>query len=240
MNQLFSRITLIEVHRDVIRNIVSLIESQDLFDDLSDKPEEWFLAQQVEEATRPSFYQSRMPVIHRPFEDAKWSNAIVWPFNNWQVSRFSDGSFGIWYGSDSVETTVFESVCHWYSGLLRDAGFEKEEAVISERKLYSVTCDAGLLDFCPVIEAYPDLVHKTDYTFTQSVGARIHHEGHPGLLTASARYQNGENYVVFNTEVLSNPRHHSYLIYRLEKQHIFVEKKHGSGSTWLKMSIDEI
>ena len=237
MNHLFSRLTLEDVHRDVIRNIVSLRESQDLFNDLTDSPEEWLLAQQVEEEVKPQPYRSPTPVIHRPFEDAEWFNAITWPFKNWQASRFSDGSFGVWYGCNSVEATVYESVYHWYRWLLTDAGFEKEQ-VVGERKLYSVACAAALLDFRQVIHEYPDLMHKTDYTYSQSVGARIHREGHPGLLTSSVRYQGGESYVILNPSVLSNPRHNSKLTYRLEGRRIFVEKK--PGVAWLEISTDEI
>ncbi len=238
MNQLFSRLALVDVYRDVIRNIVSLRESQDLFDDLTDKPEEWLLAQRVETEVKPPPYQSRTPVIHRPFEDAEWFNAITWPFKNWQINRYSDGSFGVWYGCNAVETTVFESAYHWYRGLLSDAGFEHESVSI-ERKLYSVGCNAALLDFRPLVRnQYPDLIHKTDYTLAQSVGTRIHREGHPGLLTLSARHPIGENYVIFNPAVLSNPRHHCQLTYRLEAQHIFVEQT--PGAPWLKISIDEI
>lgn len=238
MDSSFSCLTLVDIHQDVIRNIVSLRESQDLFDDLTDNPEEWLLAQRVEDQVKPPPYRSHTPVIHRPFEDAKCFNAITWPFKHWQTSRFSDGSFGVWYGCDAVETSVFESTYHWYRGLLCDAGFEKE-IVIGERKLYSVACDAALLDFRQAAhEKYPDLLHKTNYTFAQSIGARIHREGHPGLLTASVRYPSGESYAVFNPAVLSNPRHLCQLTYRLETQHIVVEKI--PGVAWLEISIDEI
>ncbi len=238
MTELFSNLTLTDVHQDVIRNIVSLRESQDLFNDLTDNPEEWLLAQRVESEIKPPPYRSHTPIIDRPFEDAEWFNAITWPFKNWQTSRFSDGSYGVWYGSNSAETTVFESTYHWYRGLLSDAGFEKE-TVISERKLYTVACNAAMLDFRPVIhDQYPDLIHKTDYAFAQSVGTKIHREGHPGLVTQSARYQDGENYVVFNPAVLSAPRHHCHLTYRLVAEHIVVEKM--PGISWLQILTDAI
>ena len=70
MDQLFSHLTLKDVHCNVIRNIVSIGAPQDLFDDLSSSPEEWALAQQVEDEVKPPPYQSLTPVIHRPFEDA--------------------------------------------------------------------------------------------------------------------------------------------------------------------------
>ena len=226
MDQLFSCLAVADVHHDLLRNIVSLNESENPFDDLSRNTEELFLAHQVESDTRPQPYQSHNPEIHRPFEEVLWLNAIHWPFKNRQASRFSDGSFGVWYGSDTLETSVHESAYHWFRGLLCDAGFEHEEVII-ERTLYAVTCDAIMLDFRQTANKYPNLLHKTDYTFTQSVGARIHREGHPGLLTFSVRHQGGINFAVLNPNVLSNPRPQSQLSYRLHKQTITVEETPG-------------
>jgi hypothetical protein len=146
---------------------------------------------QVEDEVKPPPYQSRTPVIHRPFEDAQWFNAIGWPFKHWQASRFSDGTFGVWYGCDTVETSVYETAYHWFSGFL------------------------------------------TDYGVAQSVGARLHREGHPGLVTASVRRATGEIYAVLNPNVLSNPRQHSQLSYRLDARHIVIEKK--PGVAWMKI-----
>ncbi|BBL34901.1 hypothetical protein Nstercoris_01152 [Nitrosomonas stercoris] len=78
-----------------------------MFDDLSDHPEDWALAQEVETAAKLPLYRSATPVINRLFEDAKWFNAINWPFQNWQASRFSDGSYGVWYGAESTVTKLF-------------------------------------------------------------------------------------------------------------------------------------
>ena len=234
MNSLFSKLGLADVHQDVARNIVSLRESQDLFDDLTEDPAEWLLAHKVEGEVKPPPYRSRTPLIDRPFEDAQWFNAIAWPFKHWQASRFSDGTYGVWYGSDSVETTVYESVYHWYKGLLCDAGFDRQE-VIAERKVYWVACGAALLDLRAASNEYPDLLHPSDYSFCQSVGARIHREGHPGLLTPSVRRSAGENVVVFNPGVLSNPRLNGQLTYRLEGEQVVVEKQ--PGVTWVTLAV---
>ena len=232
MNSLFAHTQLADIHQDVARNIVSLRESQDLFDDLTDDPAAWLLAQKVEDEVKPPPYSSRKPIIDRPFEDAQWFNAIQWPFKHWQASRFSDGSFGVWYGSESVETTVYESAYHWYRGLLSDAGFE-QMAVIAERKVYWVACNAALLDFRQAAETQPDLLHPSDYTFCQAVGSRIHREGHPGMLTPSVRRPAGENLAIFNPAVLSNPRHNCQLTYRLEGGQIVVEKQ--PGAAWIAL-----
>ncbi len=237
MQSLFAHIALADVHQDVARNIVSLRESQDLFDDLSGDPAEWRLAQQVEDEVKPAPYVSRQPVIDRPFEDAQWFNAIGWPFKHTQNSRFSDGAYGVWYGSESVETTVHESAYHWYRGLLSDAGFE-QMAVVAERKVYWVACNAALLDLRPAVAHAPDLLHPSDYALCQAVGARLHREGHPGLLTPSVRRPSGENLAIFNPTVLSNPRHNCQLTYRLQGGQIVVEKQ--PGATWLTLGAAQL
>lgn len=234
MNALFARLSLADVQQDVVRNIVSLRQSQDLFDDLTDDPAEWRLAQKVEDEVKPPPYRSSAPIIDRPFEDAAWFNAISWPFKHWQASRFSDGSYGVWYGSESVETTVFESAYHWYRGLLSDAGYERE-AVIAERQVYAVACSAALLDFRKAAGEHPDLLHPSDYAFCQSVGARIHREGHPGLITPSVRRPAGENVAIFHPGVLSQPRHHCQLTYRLAGEQIVVEKQ--LGVAWVTLDL---
>ena len=234
MNPLFAQLALADIHKDVARNIVSLLQPQDLFDDLSDDPAEWLLAQKLQDEIQPPPYRSHTPIIDRPFEDAEWFNAIIWPFSHWQASRFSDGTYGVWYGSESVETTVYESAYHWYRGLLSDAGFERM-TVIAERKVYSVACNAALLDLRNAVDKHPDLLHPSDYAFCQSVGSRIHREGHPGLLTPSVRRPGGENVAIFNPDVLSNPRDNCQLTYRLEDDQIVVEKQ--TGVAWITLDI---
>lgn len=235
MDSIFSTLSLVDVQDDLVRNIVSLRESQNLFDDLSDSTEAWSIAQRVEDAVKPSLYHSQAPIIHRPFEDAEWFNAIEFPFKNWQASRFSNGSFGVWYGSSAVETTIYETAYHWYRRLLSDAGFENEEVVI-ERKIYNVYCQAALLDFRAATKTYPKLIDKTDYTLSQMVGSRLCHEGHPGLLAYSARRVDGEVYAVFNPQVLSKPRYQYALTYRLHGQSIQVEKV--PGSVWMVLPVE--
>jgi hypothetical protein len=232
MRAALSHIPLSEVQQDLVRNIASLSVAQNLFDDLSENPEAQQLAQQVEAAVKPKLYASRQPIIGRPFEDAAWFNAISYPFKNWQASRFSDGSFSVWYGSDSAETSVYETAYHWYHGLLYDAGYQ-EETITVERKLHKVFCAAALLDFRAASERHHRLLHQIDYAASQAVGARIHREGHPGLIIPSARHPSGTIYAIFNPRVLSRPRPHNCLTYELQGGQITVAK--NPGRVWLKL-----
>jgi len=103
----------------------------------------------------------------------------------------------------------------------------------SSARSYEVSCDAALVDLRPLATTHSGLMHKTDYSTAQSVGARLHREGHPGLVTASVRHAAGQNYVVLNPDVLSNPRHHCQLSYRLEGHRIVIEKQ--PGVAWMEI-----
>ena len=236
MEAFFAGLPLADVHQDLSRNIKSIRVSKNLFDDLSDDPADWEIAQQHELATQPHTYESQVTLIDRPFEEADWLNAIEFPFRNWAASRFCDGSFGIWYGSDLVETTVHETVHHWRYRFLADAGFDDlvsngaRNSITSERKVYWVRCDAALLNLRARGAEYPDLVHPTNYHFTQQIGARLHRESHPGFVTLSARCD-GENYGVLNRKVLSTPHPCCSLTYRLTREGVMVERE--AGQTWL-------
>ena len=222
---------LAETHADLMRNIVSLRVSENLFDDLSAAAEDWDAAIALERMSKPQLFASPLPVIHRPFEEAHWNDAIAFPFRHWLRSRYSDGSYGVWYGSDAVETTVHETVYHWRQGLLADAGYD-QPGIRIERKLYRVRCDAALVDLRPALKRFPALVHPADYTLTQQVGAKLRHEGHPGLVSKSARCE-GEVCAVFNAQVLSNPRAVGYLSYTTTQDGVRVERQ--PGRTWLRL-----
>ena len=225
MDTLWSGISLADIHTDAARNIVSLRDTENLFDDLSDDSVDQQVGVEHEMRTKPAFYTNNAPIINRPFEEAEWQNAIGYPFDEWSVSRYSNGHYGVWYGGDSIETTLYETAYHWRMRLA-DANWETDGSEI-ERKVYWVACDAWLLDFRPLVNDYPALVHETDYMLTQQIGARINREKHPGLVTQSARCD-GEVYAVFNPEVLSNPRVACYFTYRLESGRVHIQRQIGT------------
>lgn len=233
---LFAGLALADVHADLFRNIVSLRVSEDLNDDLSDDPNERQAATNLELEFKPKAFESPIPVIHRPFEEANWNDAIGFPFINWMKSRYSDGSYGVWYGAGDIETTVYETGHHWIHQLIEDAGFLKPGVVI-ERKIYWVRCDAALVDFRKAVKKHPELVHPADYSFTHQVGERLNREGHPGLISHSARCE-GETQAIFNPGVLSNPRQNCFLTYITTEKGIVVEK--NPGKPWMKIPYEHL
>ena len=226
IENVFSKLCLSETHGDLIRNIVSLRVSEDIFDDLADNPKDWESGIKLELETKPKPFFSATPIIDRPFEEAIWNDAIDYPFKNWMRSRFSDGSFGVWYGGDTLDTTIYETAHHWRRQLLEDAGFTQPGIKI-DRMIFSVRCDAALIDFRLAASEFSSLIDPSDYTLTHQIGARLHKEGHPGLITRSARCS-GELYAILNPRVLSNPCRMCYLTYTTTRNGIEVERDPGS------------
>ncbi|MDT8384537.1 MAG: RES family NAD+ phosphorylase [Gammaproteobacteria bacterium] len=226
MDTLFDGITITDFHDDTFRNIVSMRVSENLFDDITDTPETADLATAVEVGAKPHTHTSHQPIIDRPFEEATYHEAIKYPFDTWTKTRYSDGTYGVWYGTDSLQTSIYETVHHWRKGLLEDAGWEDVEGVISERKVYNVRIDAGLLNFLPRLDAFPSLIDPEHYHYTHQIGARIKHDGHPGLISRSARCE-GTVYAIFNARVLSNPRPACFLSYRIESGSVSIERQPG-------------
>jgi RES domain len=233
VDSLFNDLSLLDVHQDLSRNIASLIDRENLFDDLSDSPEDWESATHVATDQKPKYFHSLSPIVHQPFEDAAWDNAIHYPFHHWTKSRYSDGSHGVWYGADTIETSIYESAYHWYAGLLNDAGFI-QDGMVSQRGVYAVQCDCVLINLKEKVLQYPQIINNKEYAYCQSIGSRLHFEGHPGLVSRSVRNKNGETYVIFRPQVLSNPRIINYFTYELNGNEILVIE--GGKRQYLKIS----
>lgn len=214
MQEPFAGLTLNDIYGDLLRNIKTIRITQDLYDDLSSDSKDWQTAIAAELAVKPEY--AKPTIIDRPFDEILYFDSIEFPFKNWMESRYSDGRFGVWYGSATLETTIYETVNHWRRLLDASEGFNQyEHPIVGERRVFLVRCDAALLDFLPRIADFPSLIAPNDYSYTQEVGRRVHREGQPGILTRSA-HCDGKMFAIFRKEVLSNPRNFCDLTYKLD------------------------
>jgi hypothetical protein len=220
----------IEFRKDVFRNIVSLREQQDLFDDLAEGNVE--LSTFAIEAEARVKENIPLGFIERGFH---YSQAIGYPFDTqpFMASRYGDGTFGVWYGSvDSLETSIWETAYHMIQDELNIYGLR--ETVVRERAVYLVCCEGILLNLVGREKTYPQLV-SDDYSYTQNIGRRLAKEGHPGFQAPSARCK-GVNVAVFNPDILSNPRNHMYLTYRFDPASRKVEVDRQPGELLMTVS----
>ena len=200
---------LVDYRHDVFRNIKSVPESFDCYDDLGDGDYDSLIADEAEMIGRQF---SHSPEIDRPFE---YGVAISYPFlaENWQQTRFSDGKmFGVWYGSETLETTVSETIHHWCRFVL-DSFSDEDIEVVSQRRVFEVSCTGLLVDLRSKGQLFPSLQDKVNYRFCQQVGEYVHNQGQNALVVNSARCD-GVNVAVFDPGVLSNVRDYCYLTYR--------------------------
>ena len=220
MKSLFDKSS--DFNNDVFRNITSLRESVDLFDDLTGGGEFAGGVAVVAEMRVKSDIPSGL--INRGFH---YSKAIGYPFETepYLNTRYSNGSFGVWYGSIELDTAIHETAYHMLIDELRVEGISG--VITRERAVYLVCCKAVLIDLTGKEKRFPELV-SNDYSLTHQIGERLHNEGHPGLLAPSARCK-GTNLVAFTPSILSDPRNHCYLTYKCDKskRSIMVERQPG-------------
>jgi RES domain len=204
---------------DWLRNIVSLRRTVDLFADLVANPADTRILMEHELATKPA--RESVPIITRPFEEAALYDpiraAIEWPFAHPCRTRYSDGSFGVWYGARTLETSIRETVHHFrLNTLASEIAATSRVPIHQERRVHRVRCSAMLVDLRALCAEEPRLLDPRDYSYCQALGARLRQAALPGLQSLSARDDGGEVAGVFLREALSDPRDVCYLTYILQ------------------------
>ncbi len=116
-------------------------------------------------------------------------------------SRFSDGSFPVFYSSLDTETAEAESMHH----LPRYAGCPTRSRTMFFRR-FSCRFEGVEKDLRPQLGEWPDLVHSNDYTFCNLLGEEARASGIDGVAAPSARRPGGTNLPVFRRRALSDPQ----------------------------------
>ncbi len=218
--------TIVHYNDDLFRNIKGIIESQNLFDDLMEDDADFDVAVAASEFDR---IESSDPMISRPFE-----YGIGYPFDakNWQETRFSTGrDFGVWYGSESLETTFHETVFHWVRFILSSYASENR-TITADRRVVLVKCEGLLIKLLGKESDYPDLVNRKNYSFCQGLGEYLVDQGQSGLLVRSARHD-GTNAAIFEKNRLSNVRDFCFLTYTMNPTSDRVQVRRTTGERWI-------
>lgn len=115
-------------------------------------------------------------------------------------SRFTDGSFGVYYCADSAETAIAETRFH----MARYLGASREPSVEVTMRAYVNTVVEPLEDVREGFEALYDS-DPSHYGPSQAFAAERRQLGGWGLLCQSVRRQGGECAAVFRPPALSIP-----------------------------------
>lgn len=122
------------------------------------------------------------------------------PKRNRKPTRFSDGSFPVFYSSLDPETAE-EEVRYWAPTFM---GSPPRLRTVY-RWLFRCTFEGVEKDLRPQIRTWPHLIHKSNYTFCNQLGAEAVRLKVDGLVTRSARRRRGVNLPVFSRRALRDP-----------------------------------
>lgn len=124
-------------------------------------------------------------------------------------SRFSDGTYGVFYAAKDKATAIAETRYH-QANFLRATN---EGPIQLQMRVYHVEVSGRLHDLRMM--HVDDPVYSPDsYAASQALGRKMRMEGSLGLRYRSVRLAGKECVAVFRTAVLSNCRHAGQLLYQ--------------------------
>ncbi|MDO1529683.1 RES family NAD+ phosphorylase [Fulvimonas sp. R45] len=132
---------------------------------------------------------------------------------NPEGSRFSDGSWGVFYAAHSVATAVEETVYHRQRFLAATA----EPACDVEMRCYRTSIDCRLHD---IRDGWPAAHDPQDYAPGVALARALRHAGSNGIVYDSARHAGGECVAAFYPDVVAPCVQAQHLIYRWDGRHI--------------------
>ena len=121
---------------------------------------------------------------------------------NAEGSRFSDGSHGVYYAAQMLETAIAEVSHHRAVFLART----REAAIDVDMRVITATLDASLHDLRALGDAASPLLDPDDYRAPQALARRLRHAGSWGVVFPSVRHAGGFCVGVFRPKALSHAR----------------------------------
>jgi hypothetical protein len=141
-------------------------------------------------------------------------------------SRFSDGTYGVFYCAASRATAIAET--RYHSTLFLAA--TQQPPLRQQMRLYTVMAEGDVVDLrrsagmgagkstaqsAPDAPAHfdPAVLSPIDYTAGQAIGRAVRAAGAPGIVYPSVRDAGGECLAAFRTTLLRDCHHAAYLEY---------------------------
>ena len=203
--------------RKTYRIVRSIYPPIDLFEDIAD-PGDWELLAAAEAKTNPRV-RDQIGAIHLvPPErrvsgpGASWVMAAFTHISPLRASRFSDGSYGVYYAGDRFEVALRETVFH-FERFMRAT--REEPATADFRELVG-SVDAQLHDlradarFAACLDPDP-----ARYPVSQALARGLRDEhGSNGIVYPSVRHLRGTAIAAFWPDVVGIPVQGRHLCYR--------------------------
>lgn len=211
-----SRVVWGETHRLVLSHYPLV----DLFEDVAD-PADWEALARAQARTNPRILEqigdlSLVPVERRVGgPGASWVMAAFTHVSPDRVSRFSDGSHGVYYAGDRLATALAEHTHHmgrFYAASALAAGW------LSEVRQLVGSLDAGLLDLRG--GGFGALLDPDDYGPPQAFARERRADGADGIVYPSVRHAPGACIAAFYPDVVGVPAQGDHFRYYWDGQRI--------------------
>jgi hypothetical protein len=124
-------------------------------------------------------------------------------------SRFSNGTYGVFYAAQREATAIAETRYH-RERFLRATNEARREL---DMRVLGVTVNAPLHDLRNMRDIMPDIYHSDDYTAPQLLGGALRAGGSNGVVYESVRHEGGKCVGVFRPRLLSHCRDWKHLRY---------------------------
>ena len=124
-------------------------------------------------------------------------------------SRFSDGTYGVFYAANDISTAIAETRHHRQQFLAATAQTQME----LDMRVYLVDLDGDLHDLRGQTNVQPLVFHSDNYAASQHLAKTLRAAGSNGIAWDSVRRAGGECVAVFRPTPLSNARQERHLCY---------------------------
>lgn len=151
----------------------------------------------------------RVPRAERQFGPGSGPIMSAFTHVNTLGSRFSDGSFGMFYAARDRATAVAETR-HHHGRFLADT---RQRAMHLPMRLYHVAIDGRLHDLRPPGVVVPAVYDPDDYGTSRRLGLALRERGSPGVAYRSVRHERGQCVGLFRPGAASRCLHAAILLY---------------------------
>ena len=131
-------------------------------------------------------------------------------------SRFSNGSYGVFYAALAIDTAIAETKHH----RMKFMAATKEPAQEVDMRVYAVDLNAELHDARPLLATQPAIYDGESYAASQAFATTLREAGSHGIAYHSVRHEGGECAAVFKPRLLNNCRQERHLCYVWDGTHI--------------------
>lgn len=204
-----------------------------LFDDIAD-PHDWELLAAAESLTNPRIYDDIGNLALVPPDrrvsgaGASWVMAAFTHISPDRTSRFSDGSYGVYYAGDSLDTAVHEHGFHMARHL---ASTSEPEGWVSEVRELVGSIDHVLIDLRKT--GHADLLDPDSYGVSQPFAKGERGDGSDGIVYPSVRAAGGQCIAAFWPNVVGMPVQADHYAYHWNGTTIdYVRRVTGDGKVF--------